>query len=91
MSSKVAWLLLGVAVVAAAVMAEAPAAGATTADLAVTKVAERDPARVGKKLEYTITVTNASPGTATGVVLTEQFQVNGGVAPGDPPSLSGSC
>src|SRR5207253_11361096 len=42
----------------------------TTADLAITKVATGSAVR-GGSLNYTITVTNAGPNTATGVVVTD--------------------
>ncbi|MCS7206454.1 MAG: DUF11 domain-containing protein [Dehalococcoidia bacterium] len=41
------------------------------ADLAVFKSASPDPGRVGQSLTYTILVTNAGPGVATGVLLTD--------------------
>lgn len=62
----------------------APAVAGGAADLAVDASVHPDTARVGKKLTYTIAVTNAGPDAATGVTLTDQFQVNSGVAPGDP-------
>lgn len=41
------------------------------ADLALTQVAAPDPVFVGQRLSYTITVSNAGPDTATGVVVTD--------------------
>jgi uncharacterized repeat protein (TIGR01451 family) len=64
--------------------AEAPAVATAGADLVVTKTANPDPASVRRKLTYTITVTNLGPDSAEGVTLTDQFQVNSGVAPGEP-------
>ena len=80
-------------------MGGAPAAAAGGADLVVLKAAKPDPATVGKKVRYTITVRNVGPESASGVTLTDQFQVNSGVAPGEPrnyrlqqaKSSQGSC
>ena len=55
----------------------APAAAQASADLAVAKDDSADPAVVGKRLTYAITVTNLGPDTATGVALTDDL-------PGDP-------
>ena len=54
------------------------------ADLAVTKTASPETAMVGKRLVYTVSIMNSGPDSATGVTLTDTFQVNGGVEPGDP-------
>ncbi len=47
------------------------AAARAGADLAVVKVADRDTARVGDSVTYTITLTNTGPKQATGVLLAE--------------------
>ncbi len=44
---------------------------AAGSDLSVTKVADRDEARVGDSVAYTITLTNNGPKNATGVLLGE--------------------
>ncbi len=41
------------------------------ADLSITKIDKDDPVESGKKIEYTITVFNAGPGPAVGVVVTD--------------------
>ncbi|WP_068837959.1 ice-binding family protein [Pontibacter akesuensis] len=46
-------------------------------DLNVKKEAEGGSYTVGANIRYTITVTNAGPGTATGVVITENFPQGG--------------
>jgi uncharacterized repeat protein (TIGR01451 family) len=46
-----------------------PAAAQGTADLALTKVADRKNVRIGENITYTITLTNLGPDTATGVVF----------------------
>ena len=38
-----------------------------TADLALTKTADRTSAKIGQTITFTITVTNLGPGTATGI------------------------
>jgi uncharacterized repeat protein (TIGR01451 family) len=51
-----------------------------TADLAITKSDSPDPVRGGQNLTYTIVVTNNGPGTATGVVMTDNLPKNAGFA-----------
>lgn len=48
-------------------------ASAATADLAISKTGSPDPVKVGAVLTYTIAVTNLGPGTATGVVVTDDL------------------
>ena len=46
-----------------------PAAAQESADLALTKVADRKNVRIGENITYTITLTNLGSDTATGVVF----------------------
>jgi uncharacterized repeat protein (TIGR01451 family) len=48
-------------------------ADAATANLALTKTASPDPVTTGQNITYTITVSNAGPGTATDVVVTDNL------------------
>ena len=48
-----------------------PSPGQSSADLALTKAASRDPVAAGDDLTYTIVVTNNGPDTATGVTITD--------------------
>lgn len=68
-----------------------PVAAQETADLALTKVADRKNVRIGENVTYTITLTNLGPGTATGVVFGDpvpdplnlvSFACNGGTVSG---------
>jgi uncharacterized repeat protein (TIGR01451 family) len=43
----------------------------TSADLSITKTDAPDPATVGQNVTYTLTVSNAGPGTATSVAVTD--------------------
>jgi uncharacterized repeat protein (TIGR01451 family) len=43
------------------------------ADLSITKTDSRDPARTGRNLTYTLTVTNSGPAAATGVTVTDDL------------------
>jgi large repetitive protein len=45
------------------------AAAQETADLSLTKVADRTHVRVGENITYTITLTNLGPATATGITF----------------------
>ena len=60
-------------VIAVLLVLAAPAAAQASADLTVSKVDSPDPVVVGKRLTYTITVTNLGPDTATGVALTDDL------------------
>jgi uncharacterized repeat protein (TIGR01451 family) len=51
-----------------------------TADLAVTKSDSPDPVKGGQNLTYKVVVTNNGPGTATGVVMTDNLPKNAGFA-----------
>lgn len=51
-------------------------AGATTADLSVSKTDSPDPVAIGNDITYTITVTNAGPDTATSAVLLDMVPTN---------------
>lgn len=46
-----------------------PAFAQETADLALTKTADRKNVKIGENITFTITVTNLGPGTATGIVF----------------------
>ena len=46
-----------------------PASAQETADLAITKTADRKHVKIGENITFTITVTNRGPGTATGIVF----------------------
>ena len=48
-------------------------ARAVAADLAIAKSVSPSPVKVGKKLGYSISVTNKGPSTATGVVVTDRL------------------
>jgi len=69
------------------------ASGAVTfvssADLAITKTASPNPVIAGTNLTYTITVSNAGPSTATGVVVTDTIPAQVSVLSVTPSS--GSC
>lgn len=69
------------------------ASGAVTfvssADLAITKTASPNPVVAGTNLTYTITVSNAGPSTATGVVITDTIPAQVSVLSVTPSS--GSC
>jgi uncharacterized repeat protein (TIGR01451 family) len=62
---------------------------AATADLALTKSDSPDPVKGGQNLAYTIVVRNNGPGTATGVVMTDQLPKNAGFASAS--TSKGSC
>src|SRR5262249_20736419 len=57
-------LLLGLVITASA-----PPAWAQSADLAITKTADRRNVKIGETIAFTITVTNLGPVAATGVVF----------------------
>jgi uncharacterized repeat protein (TIGR01451 family) len=59
------------------------------ADLAITKVDSVDPARVGRNLTYTITVTNNGPATATNVTVTDDLP--GSLTARSASASQGSC
>jgi len=59
------------------------------AALSVTKTSSADPARIGDPLTYTVTVLNAGPATALGVVVTDTLPV--GVTFGAAASSQGTC
>jgi uncharacterized repeat protein (TIGR01451 family) len=61
-----ALLLAGVVLVGGSVQ---PAAAQGTADLSLTKVADRNNIRIGENITYTITLSNLGPDTATSVVF----------------------
>jgi uncharacterized repeat protein (TIGR01451 family) len=54
--------------------------GPVTADLAITKSDSPDPVKGGQNLTYKVVVTNNGPGTATGVVMTDNLPKNAGFA-----------
>jgi uncharacterized repeat protein (TIGR01451 family) len=64
------------------------------ADLAVTKTATPNPVFVGNNLTYNLTVSNAGPNDATGVVLTDTIAIPGGqftIVSATTPKPGGSC
>jgi uncharacterized repeat protein (TIGR01451 family) len=64
------------------------------ADLVVTKTATPNPVFVGNNLTYNLTVSNAGPNDATGVVLTDTIAIPGGqftVVSATTPKPGGSC
>ena len=58
-------------------------------DLGITKVDSSDPARVGRNLTYTITVTNNGPNPATGVAVNDALP--GGLSARSTSASQGSC
>jgi uncharacterized repeat protein (TIGR01451 family) len=64
-------LVLGAALVAAAMLVPTAGAQQPSADVAVTKTDAPDPVRVGNNVTYTVTVRNNGPDRATGVTLTD--------------------
>jgi uncharacterized repeat protein (TIGR01451 family) len=62
---------------------------APSADLSVSKTSSPDPVHVGKKLTYTIPVTNNGPDSATSVSLTDSLPKNAGF--GSATTTQGTC
>jgi uncharacterized repeat protein (TIGR01451 family) len=55
----------------------APVTVTTDTDLSITKTASSDPAIIGTVLTYTLTIANAGPANATGVLVTDTLPTSG--------------